>query len=175
MPEQGTLLEIASGYGQHAAYFAENLPAWSITPTDIDQENIDVIAERRRAESLENLGAPVKVDAASSCWPEGPFDAVLCINMIHISPWPSTQGLFRGASRVLRAGGQLITYGPYRIANAHTAPSNQAFDQRLRTMDPRFGIRDLEALDALADEHGFDSAVRTSMPANNFVLSFGKS
>lgn len=166
-------MEIASGYGQHAAHLARHLPDWVIIPSDVSRENLEVIEARRSIESLANFAEPLKIDAEQNPWPVAPCDAVLCINMIHISPWTTSEGLFRGAGRILSPGGSLLTYGPYQVAGAHTAPSNAAFDQRLRAMDPRFGIRDAEALDALAVENGLSPSSRIEMPANNLILAFG--
>lgn len=176
LPRSGNLLEIASGYGQHALFLAEHLPAWTVFPSDVARENVATIEAWRRHHPLANLQPPRILDVEMLPWPvREHFDAVLNINMIHISPWSATVALFEGASRVLRPGGMLLTYGPYRIAGAHTAESNASFDQRLRAMDPRFGVRDLEALEEVARAHGFELPERIAMPANNFVLCFQQS
>jgi SAM-dependent methyltransferase len=133
------------------------------------------IAARREAEGSPNLLEPVKLDASDAVsWPAETFDAVVCINMIHIAPWAAAEGLMRGATAVLPAGGLLYLYGPYREGGEHTAPSNAAFDESLRARDPSWGVRDLEEVAALAERSGLAFEERIGMPANNLSLWFRK-
>jgi SAM-dependent methyltransferase len=167
------VLEIASGAGEHAVFLAGALPHVAWSPSDADPDARASISAWRAAASLPNLAPPLAVDAADPrTWPEGPFDAVVCINMVHISPWSATQGLMTGAARVLRPGGELILYGPYLEADVPTAPSNLAFDQSLKVRDPAWGLRDLAAVDAEASRHGLVRVERVAMPANNLVVVF---
>ncbi|MEM6732437.1 MAG: DUF938 domain-containing protein [Myxococcota bacterium] len=169
---EGTLLEIASGFGQHAVYLAELLPSWTITPTDIAREHVLEIEHRRVVAGLGNLQPAIALNAEHLPWPLRDLDAVLNVNMIHISPWSASVGLLRGAGASLRPGGRLFTYGPYTIDGEHTAESNRAFEQRLRSMDPRFGIRDIAELEREAERSGLTLTERVEMPANNFTLVF---
>ena len=132
------------------------------------------IAAWREEAGLPNLRAPLALDAASAEWPLSAADAVICINMIHISPWASAEGLFAGAARLLGQGAPLVLYGPYLEDGVETAPSNLAFDQWLKEKDPRFGIRRIEDVDALAARQGFTRTRRVEMPANNLMLTYRK-
>ncbi len=173
LPASGTVLEIASGLGEHAAWFAEALPEVSWQPTDQNPDARAVIAARVERSGLANLRPPLPLDAASpDGWPIERADAVVCINMIHISPWAATQGLMSGAARVLPIGGVLCLYGPYMEADVETAPSNLAFDADLRRRDPSWGLRDLEAVKAEAARNGLAFEERIAMPANNLSLLF---
>lgn len=174
LPSRGLVLEIASGSGEHTVHFARALPDLTFQPSDPDQQARASIEAWRLAEGLHNIRPALALDAAAGIWPIAAADAVLCINMIHISPWPSTVGLMRGASSLLGKGGVLYLYGPYRRDGAHTAPSNAAFDRSLRMQNPEWGVRDLEAVAALAQSHGFDEPVVEQMPANNLSLIFRK-
>jgi SAM-dependent methyltransferase len=169
------VLEVASGAGEHAVFLAGALPGVHWQPTDRDAEALTSIAAWREAAGLANLAAPIPLDAADSAsWPLGPIDAVVCINMIHISPWAATEGLMAGAARVLTAGGRLFLYGPYIEADVATAPSNLAFDDSLKSRDPAWGLRDLAEVAALARANGLRFAERISMPANNLIVVFEK-
>lgn len=173
----GTVLEIASGSGEHAMFFAARLaPRWKWQPTDASAEALASIrAWRRQPEVAATLPLePVLLDAAEPAWAVHRAEAVVCINMVHISPWSATQGLLRGASRVLRAagGGPLVLYGPYKRGGFHTAPSNEAFDQNLRSRNPEWGVRDLDAVREEAEQHGFLLEEVVAMPANNLTLVF---
>ena len=172
LPAQATVLEIASGSGEHAVYFAAALPGLSWQPSDIDDGNLASIAAWTRALDARNVLPPVRIDATSPVWPVPPVDAIFSANMIHIAPWPACVGLVHGAARHLVPGGRLILYGPYRIAGAHTADSNAAFDADLRARDPQWGVRDLEAVIALARSSGLSLQERVAMPANNFTVIF---
>ena len=173
LPASGTVVEIASGLGEHAAWFAQALPGVTWRPTDRSVEALDILVARREAAGLPNLAAPLVLDAASpDAWPIDQADALVCINMVHISPWAATEGLMAGAGRILPAGAPLCLYGPYVEAGVETAPSNLAFDADLRRRDPAWGLRDLEAVKALAASRGLTFAERVAMPANNLCLLF---
>lgn len=166
LPVAGDVLEVASGSGEHCAFFAECFPALRWHPSDPD-------AEARRSidawcAGLGNVAPALALDAAADDWPVGRADAVLCVNMIHIAPWAATEGLMRGAARVLGAGAPLVLYGPFRRAGVPTATSNEAFDASLRARDPRWGLRELEAVVAAAA--GFALAEAREMPANNLIV-----
>ncbi len=173
LPATGTVLEIASGTGQHALHFARELPAFVWQPTETD-EGLHAALERRvAAAALPNLSPPRRFDVLDAATPAFAPDAVLCVNMIHIAPWSATDGLFRHGARLLpRAGSPLILYGPYKIDGEHTAPSNEAFDASLRSRNPEWGVRDLDAVTEVARQHGFELVERVGMPANNFVVVF---
>ncbi|HEX8514376.1 MAG TPA: DUF938 domain-containing protein [Allosphingosinicella sp.] len=172
LPERGTLLEIASGTGEHAVYFASRFPALRWQPTDADPEALDSIRAWRDECGLDNLLEPLRLDAAAGTWPVDSADTVLCVNMVHISPWAASEGLMRGAGRLLVRGAPLVLYGPYRRAGVPTAPSNEAFDQSLRARNPEWGLRDLEAVETEAARHGLRLDRLVEMPANNLTLVF---
>jgi SAM-dependent methyltransferase len=172
LPAQGLVLEIASGSGEHAAYFAKELPALTWQPSDPDEAALASIAAHRGDAALANLLAPLRLDVVAKEWPVGRADAVMCNNMIHISPWAAAEGLMAGAQRVLSAGGILFLYGPYKIGGRHTAPTNQAFDEDLRKRNSGWGIRDLADVTVLAQRHGFAAPKTIEMPANNLSVIF---
>ena len=173
LPASGTVLEIASGLGEHAAWFAEALPGIIWQPTDRSEEALAILEARRQEAGLASLAPPLVLNAAEpDSWPLDRADAVVCINMIHISPWAATEGLMAGAARLLQPGAPLCLYGPYIEAGIETAPGNLAFDADLRRRDPSWGLRDLSAVKALAADHGLVLAERVAMPANNLCLLF---
>lgn len=172
LPEQGLLLEVSSGTGEHAAYFAARFPGLAWQPTDPDPAARASIAAWAAAAALPNLRPPLAFDAAAEDWPVARADAVLCINMIHIAPWAAGLGLLRGAARRLAPGGPLLLYGPYRQGGRHTAPSNEAFDAGLRAQNPAWGVRDLETVAGAAAAAGFGPPAIEAMPANNLALVF---
>ena len=172
LPAHGLVLEIASGTGEHAVHFAGALPGIVWQPTDPDAAALRSIAAWREQAGLPNLRPPLEFDVTASTWPVERADAVVCINMIHISPWRSAEGLMAGAGRVLGPGGVLFLYGPYKEEGRHTAPSNEAFDADLRARNPEWGVRDLGDVSALAASHGLDFVERVAMPANNFSVVF---
>ena len=175
LPPRATVLEIASGTGQHAVFFAAALPALHWQPSDRDDELLASIAAWTRVERRENVAPPLRLDVTGSTWPVSePFDAMFCANLIHIAPWAACEGLMHGAGKHLVPGGVLVLYGPFKIDGAHTAPSNAAFDADLRLRDPAWGVRDLEAVAATAARHGLDLEERIAMPANNQTLVFRK-
>ncbi|HKM87719.1 MAG TPA: DUF938 domain-containing protein [Xanthobacteraceae bacterium] len=172
LPSPALVLEVASGSGQHAAHFAQGLPDLLWQPTDADPRALASIAAHRTAVGAANLLAPLRLDVMSEAWPVERADALVCINMIHITPWAASEGLMAGAGRILRAGGVVYLYGPYRIDGRHTAPSNQDFDAWLRAQNTAWGVRDLADVTALAARHGFALAETVPMPANNLSVIF---
>jgi SAM-dependent methyltransferase len=174
LPATGHVLEIASGTGQHAMCFAGALPGLDWQPSDADADARASIAAWLAHDALPNVRAPLALDVHQPDWGVDALDAVVCINMIHISPWSAAEALFAGASRRLAEGGVLYLYGPYKRGGAHTSPSNDAFDQQLRSRDPAWGVRDMEAVIALGASVGFVCDEPIAMPANNFSLVFRK-
>ncbi len=175
LPLHGLVLEIASGSGEHITHFASAstaMPGLVFQPTDPDANARASIDAWVTALGLENVRAACELDASTTDWNVAAADVVVCINMIHISPWPATIGLIEGAARVLPANGLLFLYGPYRRDGHHTSPGNGAFDQDLRQRNPAWGVRDLEAVAALAASAGFGSPTVEQMPANNLALIF---
>lgn len=171
LPRRGRVLEIASGTGENVTYFAAaSDPALIFQPTDIDPDARASIDAWTAARGLSNVLPAIALDATAPEWPMSDADVVLCINMIHIAPWDAAVGLIRGAARNLRPGGLLFLYGPFRRGGRHTAPSNEAFDRDLRRSDPEWGVRDLEAITALAAEYGFLAPIVEAMPANNLSV-----
>ncbi|WP_421937182.1 DUF938 domain-containing protein [Phenylobacterium sp.] len=175
LPALGLVLEIAAGAGEHAVHNAAALPHLQWRPTDPDAEALASIAAWRDHAALPNLLPPLRLDASDpDNWPVAQADAIVNINMIHISPWSATQGLMAGAARVLPPGGLLYLYGPYLEAGVETAPSNLAFDQSLKDRNSAWGLRRLEEVAALASECGLRLTERLAMPANNLSLIFRK-
>ena len=170
LPETGTVLEVAAGTGEHAVWFAQGLPALTWQPSDPDEgarASIDAWAA-----ATPNVQPALAIDAASADWPIARADAIVCINMVHISPWAATEGLLRGAARLLPSGGPLFLYGPYRREGQSLEPSNEAFDRSLKSRDPRWGLRLLEDVASLADTHGLTLERVEQMPANNLSVVF---
>jgi len=172
LPLSGLVLEVSSGTGEHAAFFAAALPHLTWQPTDRDERALPSIAAHRDAAGLHNLLLPVLLDASSAEWPVARADAVVCINMIHIAPWAACAGLMAGAARVLPPGGALYLYGPYKEGGVHTAESNHRFDLDLQLRDSAWGVRNLEDVVALADGHGLRHTETVTMPANNRSIVF---
>ena len=172
LPATGTVLEIASGSGEHAVHFAAAFPLLDWQPSDPDPAGLTSIAAWRAEAGLANIAPPVALDAASAVWPVARADAILCINMVHISPWKATLGLFAGAARHLAPGAPLILYGPYVEADVPTATSNLAFDASLRSRNPAWGLRDTAAVKAAAAGADLAFAERRAMSANNLMLLF---
>lgn len=172
LPPSGLVLEVASGSGEHGVYFAGAFPHLDWQPSDPDPVALESIAAWRGEAGLANLRVPVALDAAAADWPIGQADAILCINMVHISPWAATLGLMRGAGAVLPPGGLLYLYGPYLEANVETAPSNRAFDVSLRARDALWGLREVEAVKQAALAQALVLERRVAMPANNLSLLF---
>lgn len=174
LPKSGTVLEIASGTGQHAVFMGRAFPRLTWQPTEIDPAYRTSIDAWRLESGLENVLPPLHLDVNDLSWPVANADAVVNCNMIHITPWSCCQALMAGAARVLQPGGVLYMYGPYKINGQHTAPTNTAFDENLRFRDPAWGIRDLDVVIAEAIEHGFEHVRTYQMPANNLSVVYRK-
>ena len=174
LPASGLVLEIASGTGEHAVYFAERFPKLEWQPSDLHPDALASIAARQRSARLPNLRPPVVLDAGGPDWPIVAADAVLSINMVHISPWTSALGLIDGAARLLGEGAPLILYGPWITDQGTTAESNLAFDADLKRRDPAWGLRRVEHFAEAASPRNFELTETRSMPANNMMLLFRK-
>ncbi|WP_126171860.1 DUF938 domain-containing protein [Altericroceibacterium xinjiangense] len=172
LPDSGTVLEIASGTGEHAMSFAERFSRLTWQPSDPDPVARASIAAWQAESGLGNLRVPLPLDASGAEWPLTRAEAIVCINMVHISPWTATLGLFAGAERLLPEGAPLILYGPYVEDDVETAPSNLDFDRSLKARNPAWGLRHLARLDDVADQQGFGRTRRVAMPANNLVLVY---
>jgi hypothetical protein len=172
LPQRGVILEIASGSGEHVVHFARNFPSLVFQPSDPDPEALKSIAAWTKATHVVNVRAPIVLDASQSFWPIGSADGIICINMVHISPWDATVGLIKGAAAVLSPASPFYLYGPYKREGFATAPSNQAFDRNLRDRNPTWGLRDLDAVAAIARSVGFSAPGVTEMPANNLSVLF---
>lgn len=175
----GSVLEIGSGTGQHAVTYAQRTPQLTWWPSDILASHLASIAAWRQAAGLANLRSPQSIDLMDADWTwqgddngDGKLAAILCFNVIHISPWRVAQNLFAGAGRLLSDGGLLFLYGPYKRNGTHTAPSNAAFDDSLRAGNSEWGVRDLADVTALAQRHALAPAGIIEMPANNLVVIF---
>ena len=174
LPPRGLVLELASGTGEHILHFAQAFPKLLWQPSDPEPAALRSIEAWRAESGLFNLLPPVSLDVRAADWPVAQADALLCINMIHISPWAATVGLMRGAGRLLEEGAPLYLYGPYRRAEVETAPSNEAFDADLRARDPQWGLRDLAEVVAEAGQHGLILDRVVEMPANNISVILRK-
>lgn len=173
-PLTGNILEIACGSGEHTAHFAASNPNLTWHPTDIDQSHMDSVNAHANADQLKNIQPAIHLDVTSDRWPLPDLDMIYNANMIHISPWECTLGLFQGASRHLRKDGILMMYGPYRRDGQHTSESNESFDQSLMSRDPSWGIRNLEDVIDVANENGLHLQEVVPMPANNFSVIYKK-
>jgi len=172
LPARGTVLEVASGSGEHVVHFAQVFPALQWQPSDPDPSALRSIAAWAGEANLPNVAPPVMLDASDAAWPVLEADALLCINMVHICPWAATLGLLDGAARLLPEGGVLYLYGPYLRAEVETAPGNLAFDRSLRTRNPDWGLRDVADVTAAAQARGLAFKRLVEMPANNLSLIF---
>ncbi len=172
LPGHGSALEIASGTGQHVAWFAAGLPHWIWQPTDAHAGGFDSIAAWTRQQGVANVRPPLQLDVMADRWlpADARFDAIYCANMLHIAPWATCAGLMRGSARHLAPGGMLITYGPYLEDGVPTSEGNLAFDQSLRAQNPAWGIRRREDVAQEAAKAGLRLAARHAMPANNLLL-----
>lgn len=166
LPARGTVLEVGSGSGQHAAYFAAHLPGLTWQPSDLPDAFPSIRAWAEEA-ALANLRAPIALDLLAPAWPPEVFDVLVCINTVHIVAWAGVEALFAGAGRLLAPGGVMFVYGPYRYATHPLEPSNEDFDRWLKARDACSGVRDFEAVDALARVAGLRLAGDRPMPANN--------
>ena len=178
LPASGTVLEIAAGTGEHAAYFAKGMPHLTWLPSDILKEHLSSIEAWRQHTRAKNMLSPLLLDVTEAPWPVEkyapvkPVTAIVAINMVHIAPWDAVESLFDGAARILSWGGVLVLYGPFRVGGEHTAPSNQAFHENLITSNPQWGVRDLDSVKSLARARGFAEPDVMDMPANNLSLVF---
>ncbi|UZW53938.1 class I SAM-dependent methyltransferase [Sphingobium sp. JS3065] len=171
LPSSGLVLEVASGSGEHAIHFAAALPALDWQPSDPDPAALASITAWRAEAGLPNICPPVRLDACAK-WPVERADAILCINMVHISPWEATRGLMKGARAALPPGGLLYLYGPYLREDVKTGSGNLAFDASLKVRDPRWGLRKVEDVIAAAEVEGLAFQHLVEMPANNLSLIF---
>ena len=172
LPTTGIILEIASGSGEHVVHFARNFPSLAFQPSDPEPDALRSIAAWVKAAQVTNVRAPIVLDASQSPWPIASAEGIICINMVHISPWDAALGLIRGAAAILPPGSPFYLYGPYKREGFATTPSNQAFDRSLRDRNPTWGLRDLEAVTAVAQSVGFSVPTITEMPANNLSVVF---
>ena len=175
LPASGLVLEIASGTGEHAIFFAERFPQLDWQPSDVHSSALSSIAAWREKAQLPNVLAALAIDAASADWPIDRADAILSINMVHISPWTSALGLLSGAQRLLAPGAPLIMYGPWLKGDVDTVPSNLEFDSELKRRDPEWGLRRVEDFAAAAEERGLGLEATRAMPANNLMLLLRRS
>jgi hypothetical protein len=172
LPQSGRVLEVASGSGEHVVHFAGALPGLIFQPSDPSPDAVASIAAWTAEAGLGNVLPPLVVDATAPHWAVEAIDAILCINMIHIAPWAAAEGLFRQAGHLLKQGQPLYLYGPYRRPGRPLEPGNAAFDESLRTRDPAWGLRDLDAVAALGTANGFGAPEHVEMPANNLSVIF---
>lgn len=182
LPNDGTVLEIASGTGEHAAYFTSELPHLTWQPSNFEEAHLTSTEAWRSHTGLSNFKSVVKLDASSDHWPveapdyaHAPIRAIYNANMIHISPWFVTEGLFRGAGRILPAGAKVFLYGPYKINGQHTAQSNHEFETWLKAKDESFAVRDIADVSQEALKNGLKHLQSIPMPSNNFIQVFEKS
>ena len=174
LPARGLVLEVASGTGEHVLHFAREFPKLLWQPSDPEPAALRSIEAWRAESGLFNLLPAIPLDARAAAWPVAEADAILCINMVHISPRAATTGLLRGAGRLLGKGAPLCLYGPWRRAGVETAPSNEAFDESLKARDPEWGLRDLEEVVAEAGTQGLALERVVEMPANNISVVLRK-
>ena len=176
LPDAGSALEIASGTGQHVAWFAAGLPRWTWQPTDVQPAALDSVAARVAQHGLLNVRSPLQLDVMAARWlpDDARFDAIVCANMLHIAPWATCAALMQGSARHLAAGGALITYGPYLENGVPTSEGNLAFDQSLRAQDAAWGLRRREDVEREAAKVGLQLAARHAMPANNLLLAWAR-
>ena len=182
LPDSGTVLEIASGSGEHAVFFAPVLRPLKWQPSNYDPEQLDNVEDWIAYQPSDNLLSPVSLDVTKPHWPVekadydgGAITAIFNANMIHISPWQTCEGLMAGARRILPVGGRLILYGPFKVNGEHTAPSNAKFESWLKSLDPSFAVRDIEVVSAEAKHNGLEHIATHPMPANNYIQIFEKS
>ncbi len=174
LPGSGLVLEVASGGGEHALWFAQHLRPLAWQPSDPDPACRRSIAAHAAGVHCPTLKPPLDLDVTEAIWPIERADAIVCINMVHIAPWAATAGLMAGSARCLPPGGVLYLYGPYKRGGEHTAPSNAAFDASLREHNPAWGLREVEAVAELAEGHGLILQEVVDMPANNFSRLFAR-
>lgn len=174
LPNSGTILEIASGTGEHAVYFSQHFPQLTFQPSDPDPANLRSIKAWIAREGRENIQPPLALETTDADWGVMEAAALICINMVHISPWEATIGLFNKAATLLQSGAPLYLYGPYLRGDVETAPGNLAFERSLKSRNLQWGLRDVCDMDALAEQTGFARAGLIDMPANNISLIYSK-
>jgi len=174
LPPAGLVLEIASGTGEHVIHFAERFPQLQWQPSDPDAEALASIAAWIADSGLGNIAPPLQIDASAAAWPVEHADAIVCINMVHISPTAASEGLLAAAGRLLPQGAPLVLYGPWLEDHVETAESNRAFDASLKSRNPQWGLRNTAWMEDLASSHGLRRANRVEMPANNIMLVYRK-
>jgi cyclopropane fatty-acyl-phospholipid synthase-like methyltransferase len=176
LPAEGSVLEIASGSGEHVAYFAKHSLGLRWQPSERDEASRRSVRAWIAHEALSNVAEPIAIDASAADWgvEDQRFDAIVSMNMIHIAPWAAAVGLFRGAGRLLKPGGFLFLYGAFKQGGVHNAPSNEEFDRTLKSRDPGWGVRDIDDLTALASANSLRFARSVAMPANNQSLIFAR-
>ncbi len=172
LPSSGTALELASGTGEHAVWFAHNLRPLVWQPSDPDPQMRRSIDSHARAAEVGNIRPAIEIDVTRGPWPVDTVDAIVCINLLHISPWQATEGLFAGAAAHLAAGAPLVIYGPFKRGGVHSAESNERFDVSLKASNPEWGVRDLDAVAEVAAANGFALEETIEMPANNLTVVF---
>jgi len=172
LPTKGVILEIASGSGEHVVHFARSFPDLVFQPSDREPKSLESVAAWVEATRVANVLAPTVLDVSQSPWPIASADGIICINMVHISPWEATLGLVKGAAAILPSTAPFYLYGPYKREGFATAPTNQAFDRSLRDRNATWGLRDLDAVAAAAQSVGFSVPTITEMPANNLSVVF---
>lgn len=175
LPETGTVLEIASGGGQHVFHFSAALPDLNWQPSEADPDLVAALGADITAAARGNLSPPLLLDVSTSDWASGinaPVEAIISANMIHIAPWRACEGLFAGAAQLVAPDGLVFFYGPFIVDGAYTSPGNEAFDRSLRGQNPDWGLRSLEEMRELARKFGFDLARTIDMPVNNLAVVF---
>jgi len=172
LPKTGHILEVASGSGEHVIHFAKNHPEITWQPSDLAEDSRLSIQAWIDHSGLKNIAPPLALDTTAANWPNTPLDALICINMVHISPWEATLGLMEKAGQLLKENGFLYLYGPYQRDGQHTAPSNASFEGWLKEKDNRFGVRHMEEVEQVAVDNGLKLSQIIDMPANNFSLVF---
>jgi Protein of unknown function (DUF938) len=172
LPTHGKVLEIASGTGEHITFWAPHFPELTWQPSDPDPMHVASIASWMKQLPSANILSPLQLDVMNEAWGIDAVDVILCINMIHIAPWEACLGLLRGAQSLLAKGGLLYLYGPFKQQGKHTAPSNESFDLSLRAQEPSWGVRDLEEVIDVAQQHDLHFQQVIPMPANNLSVVF---
>jgi hypothetical protein len=174
-PASGTVLELASGTGEHGYFFCTHFPGLSWQPSDVDPVNLASIDAWRESSAVPNLRSALSIDLKQlQTLPTTIYDAAFCANLVHIAPWEVCKNLMRVVGSALKAGAPFVMYGPYKVNGQHTAESNVAFEQWLWNQDPEFGVRDMADVIEQASAQALAFVACIPMPANNFCLVFKK-